>query len=231
MDSYGTKLANDLLSIAARSNRGEFASQSQKETAVSIITELEALNPAYDDAKGKYSLLGSWDLIYTDSQLFLSSPFFLTIRELLGDQSDRAKQIFQLHRAATNTGEIGRVQQIITESELISKVGLRVGILPGQPFSLRGVVVTTAESKIEDRFIQKLKVKNTRIEGSNLPFVGRSGLLNRSLPIQKLFERVKREVPESVLTTYYLDENLRITRNIDDNVFVYSRSPESWSQE
>jgi hypothetical protein len=165
-------------------------------------------------------------LIYTDAQLFQSSPFFLAVRELLGDSGDRAKEIFSLHRAATANGAIERVQQIITDDELISKVSLNVGLLPGQPFSVRGVVVTNAESKIEDKLILKVKVKETRIEDSNIPLANRVGLFNRTVPVAKIIELLRREIPESQLTTFYLDDTLRITRNKDDNVFVYIRTKE-----
>jgi hypothetical protein len=224
--SYNGNVVSDLLALSARTNRGEFASTAQKEAVSALITELEASNPAYDDKEDKLSLKGSWDLIYTDAQLFQSSPFFLAVRELLGDSGDRAKEIFSLHRAATANGAIERVQQIITDDELISKVSLNVGLLPGQPFSVRGVVVTNAESKIEDKLILKVKVKETRIEDSNIPLANRVGLFNRTVPVAKIIELLRREIPESQLTTFYLDDTLRITRNKDDNVFVYIRTKE-----
>jgi hypothetical protein len=51
---------------------------------------------------------------------------------------ERGETAFALHRAATSNGEIGRVRQIISASELISEVDLRVGLISGIPFSMQG---------------------------------------------------------------------------------------------
>lgn len=188
-----------------------------------IISNLESINPAYDEVNKDFSLEGEWELMYTDTQLFESSPFFLTLRELLGKRfnfsTDRVNNIFNLHRSATSTGSIGRITQTITKSQLISKVEVKVGLLPGVPFSLKGLVVSTANALIEDQFTLKLKLVETKIAESNIP-------VYKSLPesIRKInFGALGEIVPPCVLTTYYIDENMRITRNQDDNVFVYSR--------
>jgi hypothetical protein len=54
---------------------------------------------------------------------------------------ERGETAFALHRAATSNGEIGRVRQIISASELISEVDLRVGLISGIPFSMQGTGV------------------------------------------------------------------------------------------
>lgn len=95
-------LKSKLFELAAKTNRGESASSSQKESIADIIYSLEAMNPSLQD--NSFSLLGDWELIYTDAQLFMSSPFFLTLREFFGIDSEQADRIFKLHRAATNTG-------------------------------------------------------------------------------------------------------------------------------
>lgn len=41
--------------------------------------------------------------------------------ELFGEERERAETSFALHRAATSSGEIGRVKQTISESTLVSK--------------------------------------------------------------------------------------------------------------
>lgn len=68
-----------------------------------VIHELESVDRSPINTQ---NLNGSWDLVYTNSQLFVGSPFFLFVRELFGDDSQRAEEVFKLHRAATSTGSI-----------------------------------------------------------------------------------------------------------------------------
>ena len=226
---YIHTLKTDLLRIAARTNRGDLASDAQIESALDIVTQLESMNsPDSNEAEEKkYSIEGIWDLVFTDAQLFQSSPVFLTIRELYGEDAEKAKQAFNLHRAATNTGEIGVVRQVITSSQLISKVNIRNGLIPGIPFSLRGEIISTADLQILDRYNMKLTIKETAVEKSNMPF-GLGNLLSvASIPVGQLMKAITGTVPECNLSTFYLDNDLRITRNKDDNVFVYLRGESS----
>jgi hypothetical protein len=216
------ELKSKLFKIGALTNRGEFASERQKEEMIDIINNLEALNPSLSQSDQKFSAEGTWELVYTDSQLFMSSPFFLTILELFGSNFEKANEIFQLHRLAANTGEIGSVKQLITSDKLVSEVELRVGLIPGPPFSLKGKVITTADILQFDQFTLKLKLQGTRIKDSNTLL--QTFFDNFELPLDKIYEFLAKDVPTPSLTTYYLDENLRITRSQDDRVFVYSRS-------
>jgi hypothetical protein len=215
-------LKQKLFERAARTNRGEIASEKDHEYMLDIITNLEAVNPAFDDPDSNSSIQGEWELVYTDAQLFVSSPFFLLIRELIGNDADKIKDIFRLHRQAANTGEIGRIRQIISPTELVSKVDLRVGLIPGPPFSVKGTVVSIADASIEDLFTLKLKMKETKIENSNLPFFNTFESFAK-IDIATIVKTINKGVPSIVLNTYYLDESIRISRNKDDNVFVYSK--------
>ena len=226
---YIHTLKTDLLRIAAKTNRGDLASDAQIESALDLVTQLESMNStdSNEAEEKKYSIEGTWDLVFTDAQLFQSSPVFLTIRELYGEDAAKAKQAFNLHRAATNTGEIGVVQQVITSSQLISKVNIRNGLIPGVPFSLRGEIISTADLQILDRYTMKLTMKETAVEKSNIPFGLGSMLAVASIPVGQLLKAITGKVPECSLNTFYLDNDLRITRNKDDNVFVYLRGDSS----
>ena len=88
-----TLLKKRLLALAARSNRGEIGDV--RDIAVEYITELEALNPALNAPAGGEGqgathtcMDGDWELVYTDTQLFSASPFFLTLREFFGFNVD-----------------------------------------------------------------------------------------------------------------------------------------------
>ena len=63
---------------------------------------------------------------------------------------------------------------------------------------------------------------DTTVMKSNIPVM--SSLLDQlSLPVGNLFESLNKNIPDVLLITYFLDANFRITRSIDDNVFVYAK--------
>lgn len=225
LSSSSTGELNDLklslLALSSKTARGEIMNENQLDQATEIIAQLEVLNPAFDKPN-EVSLLGKWELIFTDGQLFENSPFFMQVRQLLGDDSAKAKRTFQMHRRATSTGQIGRVLQIISAEELISEVDLKVGLLPGIPYAIEGTVVSKASYEKRDAFTLDLQLKETYVTGSNVPIL-KNLISDRALPTGPLLQRVKKD-SKSTLTTYYLDEDMRITRNKDDNFFVYVRA-------
>lgn len=215
-------LKHQLYQVALKSNRGERLDENLKERAMDIISQLEMQNPSYEKG-ADFSMLGRWELVFTDGQLFQSSPFFLALRQLFSSEDgEKANHAFSLHRAATSTGQIERVVQIITEEEVISEVGLRVGLLPGIPFAVEGTVVSKASYESFGKFSMRLRLKDTAVVRSNLPYVGNL-VEDISLPTGSILSGIKRDASEATLVTYFLDESLRITRNSDDVVFVYSR--------
>lgn len=210
----------DLIKIASITSRGTTSSTRQQDYIMDIISGLESMNPALDNDLS-FSIQGSWTLAYTDTQLFMNSPFFMAIREIMGSDSERAQQIIRLHREATRTGEIGRVRQIISNDRLESQVELNVGILPGPPFSIKGEVVSTGRVSFPDKFTMEVTPIETTVRQSNV-FSFLDGI---SLPLNSLYNSLKMEVKSTLITTY-VDEDMRITRNRDDNLFVYLRDDE-----
>jgi len=62
---------------------------------VDLVTQLEALNPTADPALNSQ---GDWELCYSSTQSFRSSPFFLAIRAFLGDDNKAvAENAFTIH--------------------------------------------------------------------------------------------------------------------------------------
>ena len=203
--------------LVAKTSRGQIATESQKEEINDILFQLEAFNPTAD-IRG--SLDGSWDLVFSDAPLFMSSPFFLTLRDVLKLEAEDSKKIFRLHREAANTGEIERVSQTINGDILQSDVDLRVGLVPGPPFSLRGTVVSRAKLEYVNEYTFKLIMMDTTVKNNNiLRFLDQI-----SLPINSLYEVLGKGDTTSELFIYYLDNDFRVVRNADGNVFVYSKN-------
>ena len=222
------ELKRELLLLASVTNRGEFASKEEKDILVDLVTQLEALNPSADPAR---QCVGEWDLCLCSTQAFRSSPFFQSIRAIFGNDSDAmiAENAFNLHDQATSVGKVGKVRQSVKgdefQMELVSEVDLEVGLMGGFPFVAKGTVVTTASIDITGPETWDTRVQTTQVKGSNLPFLDQFLDDNPvELPVGEIYDKVRGDVPVAKLKTFYVDEGLRITRDVDDNFYVFSRA-------
>jgi hypothetical protein len=125
---------------------------------------------------------------------------------------------------ATTASRVGKVRQIVDDTELVSEYELSVGLMPGMPFVVKGTVVTSAELRVIAPETWEIRVKGTKVKGSNVPFFDQYLDDNAvELPVGDLYKSLNGEVPAAVMKTFYVDEAMRITRDIDDNFFVFTR--------
>eukprot|EP00956_Cyclotella_meneghiniana_P012381 scaffold17608_cov75-Cyclotella_meneghiniana.AAC.3 len=216
------ELKRELILLASVTNRGMCSSTEEANLMVDLVTQLEALNPTADPGSNSQ---GDWELCYSSTQSFRSSPFFLAIRAFLGDDNKAmAENAFDIHDKATTASRVGKVRQIIDEKNLISEYELSVGLLPGLPFVVKGTVVTTADLTVIPPETMELRVRGTKVKGSNVPFFDQYLDDNSvELPVGDLYQTLNGDIPVAVLRTYYVDEAMRITRDIDDNFYVFTR--------
>lgn len=216
-------LKRELLVLSSVTNRGECATQDEQNILIDLVSQLEALNPTADPASHS---AGEWDLCLSSTQLFRSSPFFQSIRMAAGDTNKAVVENgFDLHDRATSASRVGRVRQLITSNRLRSEVELEVGIAPGLPLRLRGTVITTASLDIQAPELWETRILHTSVASSNIPFLNE--LLDDpkvELPVGDAYSAVLGNVPIVPFKTFYVDEGLRITRDIDDNFFVFARA-------
>jgi hypothetical protein len=214
-------LKRELLLLASVTNRGEYASSEEVDIIIDLVTQLEALNPTAEPAS---NCIGEWDLALSSTQLFRSSPFFQTIRAAVGDDNKSiANNGFDLHDAATAVSRIGRVRQMITNDKLVSEVDLEVGMAPGIPMKIKGTVRTSAALKVTSPESWELRLSTTEVKGSNIPLFNQFlDNLNFELPAGDIFSTLTGSVPIVKVKTFYVDEGLRITRDVDDNFFVFT---------
>jgi hypothetical protein len=78
------KIKQEISVIAAATNRGQLATQEEKDTVCDLTYQLEALNPIPETTNSS-AIGGTWELIYSDVQPFRSSPFFMAVGTLFGD--------------------------------------------------------------------------------------------------------------------------------------------------
>ncbi len=188
----------ELLEAIAGKNRGLLASETDKVKVLSILEQLEDHNPTPKPLEAKELLDGDWRLLYTSSREILNIgkiPLF------------RLGQIYQCIR--------------INEAKIYN-----IAEINGLPL-LEGIVSVAAN--IEPVSEKKVNVKFER------SIVGLQRLLNYRSPqslIQQL-EAGKKFAPldfnienrdrKGWLEITYLDEDLRVSRGNQGNVFVLAK--------
>lgn len=216
-------LKRELLLLSSVTNRGEYAGTDEQNMLIDLVAQLEALNPTADPAGNS---VGEWDLCLASTQFFRSSPFFQSLRTVIGDDNkEMMETAFDIHDRATTSGRVGRVRQTITTDLLISSVDLEVGIVPGLPLRIKGTVNTKASLRVTGPDTFETQIKSTSITGSNVPLVNQ--LLDDikfEIPMSDVYATLAGTVPVISNKIFYLDEGMRIVRDQDDNFFVYTRS-------
>ena len=130
-------------------------------------------------------------------------------------------------RRATTASRVGKVRQIINKnnSELVSEYDLSVGLIPGLPLRVKGTVVTSAELTVIAPETWEMTVRGTKVNGSNVPFLDQYLDDNAvEIPVGEAYKAISGSIPTAVLKTFYVDEGMRITRDIDENFFVFTRA-------
>jgi hypothetical protein len=228
-----------LLALAAATGRGEFATLHQKQQVGTLLQALEATNPTPEPVLSP-AILGTWQLLYSDTQLFRSSPFFLAARAVCQTQS-QAQQFewfCRLHRQALAISNIQTVQQIVTPTTLYHEFQVSAGAIPflsakkfqysgGLPVTVDGVIVSSADcTPTNAGYAWELWMDTVQIKGSNLP--GLRTVLDQlklqSRYLSSLLENLPSySTPKPIFETTYLSQDIRISRDQDGHAFVYRK--------
>lgn len=234
-------LKSRLLAVAAASSRGEAAQPTDISTARNLVNELEQLNPITEPTLAP-ECLGTWELVFADTQLFRSSPFFMAGRAVCADgaEADRYDWFCDMHRAALAISNIGKVRQVIDGARVVSEFEVQAGAVPflfdfvpfaysgGLPLTIRGAIVSTATIEGNLGGAWRLLMDTVEIKGSNVP--GLRQILDNGLRLQSrdLGSTLETLVPtyanpQPLFRTTFLDASLRISRDQDGKLFVYTK--------
>lgn len=189
-----TRKAN-LFNAIAPVNRGLAMSEDQRKAIFSAVAYLEELNPTPAPNQTPELLDGDWLLIFTTSQ------------ELLG--IDR----FPLYK-------LGNIYQCLRMAE--GKI-FNVAEVKGLPL-LGGLVSVCANFTVESD--KRVKVNFERLVAGSQSLLGYqdvNSFINILRSPKKLLAidfKIKREDQKGWLETTYLDQNLRIGRGNEGNLFV-----------
>ncbi len=237
------EIKNKIYQIAAITDRGQrlnpFISPIYQEKLNEmdvLIKDLEKHNSAISEEK----LSGEWELIYSTVELFRSSPFFLAIEKALNDEY-KSKLFFKLHQLQVGSfglSTIGRIAQNIDfdKKEFISTFDTIIFGLTTIPIlgwfkllpTFGGRVITLADELVlKDNSIQMSlqKTKVSKVEGLNKIPIFSEILMDRWYPVKEVWEKLpwNKEAPSCEVYVIYLDEDLRIMKDIYGSIFIYIR--------
>ena len=238
-DTYEVK--KKIYQISAITDRGQrlnpFVSpmyQEKLKEMEQLVNDLEKQNSEILEEK----LSGEWELIYSTVELFRSSPIFLAIEEALNDEY-KSNLFFKLHQLQVGSfglSTIGRIAQNIDfeKKEFISTFDTIIFGLTTIPIlgwfkllpTFGGRVITLADELVlKDNLIQMnlQKTKVSKVEGLNkIPLFSKI-LMDRWYPVKEVWENLpwNKESPSCEVSVIYLDDEIRIMKDIYGSIFIY----------
>ena len=237
------EIKKKIYQIAAITDRGQRLNkliapmyQEKLKEMEKLIKSLENFNMEVSEEK----LSGEWELIYSTVELFRSSPFFLAIEKALNDEY-KSNLFFKLHQLQVGSfglSTIGRIAQNIDfeKKEFISTFDTIIFGLTTIPIlgwfkllpTFGGRVITLAdELNLNDNILQMnlRKTKVSKVEGLNKIPIFSKLLMDRWYPVKEVWEKLpwNKESPSCEVSVIYLDEEIRIMKDIYGSIFIYIR--------
>ena len=199
-----------------------------------LVKDLEKQNSEISEEK----LSGEWELIYSTVELFRSSPFFLAIEKALNDEF-KSNLFFKLHQLQVGSfglSTIGRIAQNIDfdKKEFLSTFDTTIFGLTTIPIlgwfkllpTFGGRVITLADDLILKDKVLKMNLKKTKVskvDGLNKIPLFSTLLMERWYPVKEVWEKLpwNKESPSCEVSVIYLDEEVRVMKDIYGSIFVY----------
>ena len=240
-DIYEVK--KKIYQISAITDRGQRLNPFVSPIYQEKLKEMEQLVNDLEKQKSEISeekLSGEWELIYSTVELFRSSPFFLAIEKALNDEY-KSNLFFKLHQLQVGSfglSTIGRIAQNIDfeKKEFISTFDTIIFGLTTIPIlgwfkllpTFGGRVITLAdELNLNDNILQMnlRKTKVSKVEGLNKIPIFSKLLMDRWYPVKDVWEKLpwNKESPSCEVSIIYLDDELRVMKDIYGSIFIYVR--------
>ena len=232
-----------LYQISAITDRGQrlnpFVSpmyQEKLKEMEQLVNDLEKQNSEISEEK----LSGEWELIYSTVELFRSSPFFLAIEKALNDEF-KSNLFFKLHQLQVGSfglSTIGRIAQNIDfdKKEFLSTFDTTIFGLTTIPIlgwfkllpTFGGRVITLADDLILEDKVLKMNLKKTKVskvDGLNKIPLFSTLLMERWYPVKEVWGKLpwNKQSPSCELSVIYLDDEVRVMKDIYGSTFVYIR--------
>ena len=224
-------LKKRIVAVAAASGRGLDATAAQKAAAASLIADLIAVNPTSEPAMSA-KVNGDWELVYSDTFLFRSSPFFWAVGKMMGETGDFFYGAHD-HQTGMFGGGVGRVVQSLDldnnriVSDCIVKASLGIPLLGFSPiFSGFGSVITAGRAVAGGSGARVAVVaETTTIRQDDTEVIPALNFLNNTtVPIEDAMRQLGGgAAPEVFLDILYVDDEMRVSKLEDGSTFVYQR--------
>ena len=237
------KLKQEIYKLSALTDRGQRLNKLISPTYQEKLTEV---NNLINNLKG-YSLpitediiSGEWELIFSNVELFRSSPFFLAIENALNNKvkSDLFFKLHQLQVSSFGLSTIGKISQKIDfqNKEFISTFDTIIFGITTIPIigwfkllpTFGGSVTTLADDLVlvDNKLKMSLdKTKVTKVEGLNEIPIFSKLLMNKWYPVKEVWRKLpwNKINPNCEVSITFIDEDLRIMNDIYGSIFIYIR--------
>ena len=211
-------LKTALLALAARTKRGEIANEKEKTLALELITKLEGYNPTDYPCNDELAF-GKWELIYSNTNLFRSSPFWMAARAVCqeGDQASTFNTFCDLHRDALAFTNMGRITQIISTTSLTSEFETIVPVIPGLPITITGTIVSNSDIVTSTSTSWTLFMNNVTISTTSLTSLPSLPSLTSLISLTSLTTMITTITTPTTTTSIFLKSN----RISDDDLLLF----------
>ena len=237
------KLKTEIYKLSALTDRGQrlnkLISPIYQEKLIEINKIINKLKD-YSEPITEDNISGEWELIFSNVELFRSSPFFLAIEHALNDKvkSDLFFKLHQLQVSSFGLSTIGKISQKIDfqKKEFISSFDTIIFGITTIPIfgwfkllpTFGGSVTTLADELVlVDKKIKMSlqKTKVTEVEGLNkIPLFSKL-LMNKWYPVKDVWRKLpwNKLNPKCEVSIIFIDEELRIMNDIYGSIFIYIR--------
>ena len=237
------EIKSNIYKIAAVTDRGQRLNKLISPMYEEKANEMDELIDALKDFSFEISeklLSGEWKLIFSNVELFRSSPFFLAIEKALNDEF-KSNLFFKLHQLQVGSfglSTIGRIAQNIDfdKKEFLSTFDTTIFGLTTIPIlgwfkllpTFGGRVITLADDLILEDKVLKMNLKKTKVskvDGLNKIPLFSTLLMERWYPVKEVWKKLpwNKESPSCEVSIIYLDDELRVMKDIYGSTFVYIR--------
>jgi len=237
------KLKQAIYKLSALTDRGQRLNKLISPLYQEKLTEINKIIQNLKDYSEPITediITGEWELIFSNVELFRSSPFFLAIENAFNNKakSDLFFKLHQLQVSSFGLSTIGKISQTIDfkKKEFLSSFDTIIFGLTTIPiigwfklFPTFGGSVTTLADKLvleDNKLIMSLqKTKVTEVEGLNkIPFFSKL-LMNKWYPVKEVWRKLpwNKVNPNCEVSIIFIDEDLRIMNDIYGSIFIYIR--------
>ena len=237
------EIKEEIYKISAKTDRGQRLNKLVAPVYQENLEEIKFLTKEliqFSDEIKEDKLNGEWELIFSDVELFRSSPFFLAIEKAL-DNKKRSDLFFKLHQlqvCSFGLSTIGKITQKINfdNKEFISTFDTTIFGLTTIPIfgwfkllpTFGGRVITFADDLALNKNILKMTLQKTKVsevEGLERIPLFSDLLMDRWYQVKTIWEKLPWNINKPSLEIFikYLDENMRIMEDMYGSIFVYVR--------